>query len=265
MTAEQAFDKPMNFGGAKLVDGRQYKLELVDITIRPRVVSYREEWKGMKGLSGVEYDKLTPENKAIVDNAPIEYWEPRDGKEPAPKDKFESRITFQFREPEADVKSIFLQYKMKENGFPSPDLRKFVTTATGITVDGNDFTWGDIFKAGDKFVGVVKAKSGGNGNLYEIEKNSLVREELAAPIVTGAAAVGTLSDNAKALYEFIKANLNGQPKGKIVEHLKTGAGGAIGPADDGKARYNNTFEAWTEIRKSGVKYLSDDGKTFQID
>jgi hypothetical protein len=257
MATIDGFNTKMVFGAAKLVDGRQYKVVLEDLKIKTKIVSYRKEWEGKKGLSGVEYDKLTPENKEIVDNAPIEYWEPKDGKEAQPKAKFEDRITFQFREPEEDEKRIYLQFKMKEGGWPTQKLREFVTKATAMQIDGSEgFMWGDIFKKGDEFVGIVKA----NGNMYTLEPDSVVKAELAPPIVKGD--ITTLSENAQKLYAFIKDNLNGSPRSEIAKSLKTGANGTIGPENDEKARYNATFAAWTEIRRSGI---IPDGEIIKIE
>jgi len=126
-------------------------------------------------------------------------------------------------------------------------LTDFITRATGIPVEpGDEFKLSDFFKPGDEFVlTIVKDK----GGFSRIDPKSIVKKELAQPIVTGKEA---LSDRAKALLEYLKANYQGRPKRDILELYGSGQFGS----------YQETTAAWQEIMKN-VKYTSD-GKTLDF-
>lgn len=78
----------------------------------------------------------------------------------------------------------------------------------------------------------------------------MIKKELAKPVVTGVEA---LSPKAKELLEYLKANMQGQPKRAVVDLYQTGQFGT----------YQETTAAWQEIMRN-VKYTADDGKTLDF-
>lgn len=249
------FEEPLNFGGAKLTEGKKYEIELTDIVKDEKVVAYNSNFTG-KGVIGKVYDNLDGDKKALVDNTPAEMWEARDGKPATEKPKFVNRITFQFREPETDTKFMYdAQFDMTLDNFPTKKLREFVTRATGMSIQGDEgFAWKDLFKKGDRFVAIVTRKD----NFFRLNVDSIMKAELSGPVAVGD--VSNLSPDAQALYNYIKSNLVGQKFKSVVEVYPTGAGGAIVSDAAGDA-YVKTANAWAEIRQSGISY-STDGETF---
>lgn len=259
--AIDAWDEPLNFGGAKLVEGKQYTIELTNIIKKVKVVSGSKAL-AKKGVINKEYDELDAAGKKLVDDAPVEYWPLKEGETtPREKAKFHNAIIFQFREPETDTKFMYdAQFIMSyPDNYPiktkDSDLRKFVERIFGMSIQGDEgFTWGGMFKKGDKFVATTYRKDG----YSHLNIDSIIKAELAGPTVTNDPTA--LSEDAKKLLEYIKANLSGQKFTSVLAHFADGAGETIGPAGD-TATYNKTHAAWSEIRRSGVKY-SLDGKVF---
>ncbi|MDD4352706.1 MAG: hypothetical protein PHU71_07080 [Candidatus Gracilibacteria bacterium] len=256
-----AFDEPLNFGGAKLIEGKKYPIELTGIVKKVQVVNGSTYLKG-KGVIGKEYEKLTDSERAIVDGAPKEFWDKKDNEETArEKAKFRNVIIFQFREPESDTKFLYdASFDMTyPDNFPmkskTSDLRGFVTKVFGMPVQGDEgFKWGDLFKKGDKFVATTYRKDG----FSRLNVDSIMKEELSGPVVAGDGS--NLSGDAQKLLGYIKTALVGQPFASVLNTFDTGADGLLGPAND-PATYTRTHTAWSDIRKSNVKYTID-GKTF---
>ena len=250
-----AFEEPLVVSGSvsKLVEGQKYVVELTDIVKQDKCVAFRESLRGKtdaagKSIINKEYALLSPDLQVFVDNAAPDFWklterDIKEGKtEPREKAKFVNRITFQFREPESDVKFLYdAQFEV-----PSTKLSNFVARATGIIPTGDEgYTWGNLFPKGSKWVAVVNKR----GNFMGIDVDTLVKEELAGPVV--AAVKGELSDTAKALLEYIKGNMVGKPKSSVFDLFDSKQFGT----------YTETQKAWTEIQRSGIK-ISLDGKTF---
>jgi len=246
--AQSAFEEPMNFGSSKLIEGQKYTIELTDIVKQTKVVAYREALKGKKDENGKsiinkEYDTLSPALKAFVDETPAEYWKLRDGDtEAREKAKFVDRITFQFREPETDVKFLYdAQFEI-----PSKKLSAFITQATGISIKGDEgYTLGNLFKKGEKYVATVVKR----GSFLGIDPETVVKAALAGPVT--ATTKNELSATAQSLLDYIKKNLVGKPKSTVFDLFDSKKFGT----------YAETQKAWTEITRSGIK-VSLDGKTF---
>ncbi len=251
--ATDAFEEPLNFGGSKLTEGRTYTIELTEIIKQNKVVAPSTILKG-KGVVGKEYDALTDAEKKIVDDSPVEM-DTRAGRTPREKPKFINRITFQFVEPDSQIKFLYdAQFDMSLDNYPTKKLRDFVQRATGISVQGDEgFTWGTLFKRGEKFLAAVRR----NGAYFGIDIDTIVKAQLAAPVVVGEEG---LSVDAKSLLEYIKNNLVGEQFSVIVDVFTSGAGGAIVTDANGDA-YAKTRDAWAELRQKSVSF-SLDGKTF---
>lgn len=248
--AESAFEMPMNFGaGSKLIEGQKYSIELTDLISQNKVVAFRDALRGIKNaegksIIGKEYDTLSADMKKIVDETPAEYWPLKEGEtEQKEKQKFVNRIIFQFREPESDVKFLYdAQFDV-----PSKKLGEFVTRATGMVIKGDEgYTWGNMFKKGEKFVATVIKR----GNFLGIDVGSVVKEALSGPVANSGKS-GELSPAAQKLLDYIKSNMVGQKKSVIFDLFDNGEFGT----------YAETQKAWTEIQRSGTK-ISLDGKTF---
>lgn len=255
MAEESAFNTKMNFGGNQLIEGKKYTVELTDIIRKDNVVAYNPAFVGKKGLMGKGYDELDEASKKIFDETPAEMWSAKDGKEAKPKPKLVNRLTFQFKEPESGTQFMYdAQFDMSLTDFPSKKLRDFVTRSTGMPIQGDEgFTWGSLFHQGDKFVAIVEKKN----NYPRLNVDSIMKAELSSPVI---ADENSLSDDAKKLIEYIKANLVGQSFQAVTEVFNNNAGGTI-VGDETKNAYDRTTAAWAEIRRAGVTY-STDGKTF---
>ena len=103
----------------------------------------------------------------------------------------------------------------------------------------------DFFKPGDEFVVTVVSRN----NFKEIDANSIIKKELAKPIVTGIEA---LSDGAKEMLDWLKGNMTGRPKRDIADIYGSGQFGT----------YAETQAKWQEIMKN-VPYTKD-GKTLDF-
>ena len=249
--AQSAFEEPLVTGSTqKLIEGQKYVVELTDIIKQNKCVAFKEALRGKKdangkSIIGKEYDSLSPEMQALVDGAPAEFWPLGPGEtEPREKARFVDRITFQFLEPESGVKFLYdAQFDMG-----SKKLGEFVSKATGMLVKGDEgYTWGNLFPKGSKFVGTVVKR----GNFLGLDVNSIVKKELAGPVVDGASVPGELSETAKKLLEHIKTNMVGKSKASVFDLFDSGQFGT----------YTETQKAWTEIQRSGIK-ISEDGRTF---
>jgi hypothetical protein len=246
--AQSAFSEQMNFGSGKLVEGQKYTVELTDIIKQVKCVAFKEALRGKKdangkSIIGKEYDTLSPELKKLVDETPAEYWPLRSGEtQQREKAKFVDRMTFQFREPESDIKFLYdAQFDI-----PSKKLSNFITQATGIAIKGDEgYTLGNLFKKGDKFVATIVKK----GTFLGLDTDTIVKEALVGPIV--AANKSELSATAQKLLEYIKKHLVGKPKATVFDLFENKKFGT----------YAETQKAWAEITRSGIK-VSLDGKTF---
>jgi len=241
--SNSAWDEPIVVQGAGLAEG-QYELELTDIVKENKVVTFREAFRGVKGITGKEYDSLTAEQKALVDSTPVEFWPARDGKPPQEKKAFVDRIRFVFKEPNTGYEFKYAaQFDM-----PSKNLSEFITRATAATITpGEDIKFNKLFKPADKFVGYVRRNE--KTGYMDLDVASVMKKELATPTVKGTAA---LSEKAIALLDYLKANYQGKPKRDIVDLYGTGQFGS----------YQETTSAWQEIMRN-VKYTSD-GKTLDF-
>lgn len=252
---------PLNFGG-NVVDGKKYDLELANISIRRKVVAFKEALRGVPGTIGVEYDKLTEDKKKIVDAAPDDFFDLRPGEtEKRAKPRYKNTISFQFKEVDSG-KNLFLSFDMQMNGFPEQRLREFVTQSTGFPIVGDEgFKWGNLYKKGDVFVGTVIRTDKGR---LTLDPTTVVKKSISTPVVTGPV---TISDNAQIMLDFIKRELVHQSKGVIVDYFQSGLNGLIGPVgedpESSGQRRANTYKAWTELKSSGIEY-SKDGKTFSF-
>ena len=245
--SNSAWDEVVKVAGAGLAEG-QYEVTLKDIVRENKVVQFREGLRGKKGIINQEYDALTADQKTLVDSLPDEFW-PLGPKDTTPRKKtaFVNQIRFVFNDPKSgtDLKygavfatDIFDAAGNRMGGGKS--LVDFITRATGIPTEvGDEIKFSDIFKMGDAYVLSLIKKN----NFTEIDPNSVMKKELAKPIVRGKEA---LSDRAKQMLEFLKANYQGRPKRDVVDLYGSGQFGS----------YGETTAAWQEIMKN-VKYTTD--------
>lgn len=252
--SNSAWEDKVTVRGAGLAEGT-YDVELKDIVRENMVVMFKEGLRPIKEVSNKEYNNLTAEQKAVVDQQVDEYWPVRkEGDEPRIKASFVDQYRFVFVDPangnemRQGVTFAIQNYNAAKQPIPGAgkSLTDFIIRATGIPVAaGDEFKLSDFFKSGDKYVlNIVKVK-----NFSQIDPTSVVRKELAKPVVRGKEA---LSDRAKTMLEFLKANYNGRPKRDIVDLYGTGQFGT----------YQETTSAWQEITKN-VKYTTD-GKTLDF-
>lgn len=249
--SNSAWDEKVVIKGSGIAEGT-YEVVLKDILRENKVVMFREGLRGNKGIFNKEYETLTAEQKAIVDAAGDEFWpvKPTD-KDQTPRKKaaFADQYRFVFVEPKSgqELKSgaVFQieAYDAAGNVMPGvvgKTFTDFVARATGVPVNvGDELKLSDFFKAGDAYVLDIITKN----NYKEIDPKSVVKKELAKPIVKGVEA---LSERAKTLLEFLKANYQGRPKRDILELYGSGQFGS----------YQETTSAWQEIMKN-VKYTTD--------
>ena len=252
--SNSAWDEKVVIKGSGIAEGR-YETTLKDIIREEKVVLFREGLRNAgKGITNQEYASLTADQKAVVDSVGDEFWPlgPND-KEPRKKIAFVNQYRFVFNEPKSgsDLKygAVFVidafDASMNRIG-GGKALTDFITRATGVPVNvGDEFKLSDFFKPGDEYVLEIINKN----NFKEIDPKSIVKKELAKPIVKGVEA---LSDRAKGLLEFLKANYQGRPKRDILDLYGSGQFGT----------YQETTAAWQEIMKN-VKY-SKDGKTLDF-
>jgi hypothetical protein len=252
--SNSAWDEKVVIKGAGLAEG-QYAVTLKDIVREDKVIQFREGLRSnSKGIVGKEYAALTAEQKAIVDAVGDEFWPSRkEGEEPRKKTATIDQYRFVFMEPSSGTELKFgatfpiNMYDAAGNRMGGGKaLTDFITRATGVPVTvGDEFKLSDFFKPGDEYVLSLVKKN----NFTEIDPNSIMKKELAKPIVKGKEA---LSDRAKQLLDFLKANYQGRPKRDILDLYGSGQFGS----------YAETTAAWQEIMKN-VKYTSD-GKTLDF-
>ena len=246
--SESAWNTPIDVTSGGVPVGRQ-NFELADITKKTKVINYMDAFKGIKGLVNKEYAELDAAQQKIVDEAPREFWKPRNKKEeenPREKQRFgdQIEITFTYTDPEKGTKHD-LPARFPT---PGPALGNFITRATGITVGpSDDVKFADVFKKGDKFVAEVEKNDAGFSN---IKIPTIMKAELAAPVVTGTAALGSKETE---LLEYLKANFTGKRLGDITTVYGSGQFGS----------YPETSALWKKIVQSGVKYTTDK-KTFNF-
>jgi len=253
--SNSAWDEQIVIKGSGIAEGT-YVAQLTEIIRENKIVQNRNGFGG-KQIVQKEYDSLTADQKAFVDSAPAEYW-PLGPKDKSPREKaaFVDQYRFVFKVPDQN------NYEIKSGAeFPinlwgadgttriggGKSLTDFITRATGIPVEvGDEFKLSDFFKPNDEFViSVIKDK----GGYSRIDPKSIVKKELAKPVVKG---VDALSERAKNLLAYLKANFQGRPKRDILELYGSGQFGS----------YQETTAAWQEIMKN-VKYTSD-GKTLDF-
>ncbi len=255
--SNSAWDEPVVIKGAGINEG-QYVAVLKDVVRENLVVNFREGLRGnTKGIVSQEYDSLDAAQKAAVDKVGDECWPlgPKD-KEPRKKAAFVDQIRFVFTVPSENNYELGRGAEFVINSYDASRtlmysgnkaLTDFITRATGVPVAaGDEFKLSDFFKAGDEYVITVAKDKGG---FSKIDSKNVTKKELAKPIVKGKEA---LSDRAKTMLEFLKANYQGRPKRDIVDLYGTGQFGS----------YQETTTAWQEIMKN-VKYTSD-GKTLDF-
>ena len=251
--SNSAWDEQIVVKGAGVPTG-VYETVFKDVVRENKVVQYRSGLSGQKVI-GKEYDSLDADQKAIVDGIPDEYWPQRPNDDaPRMKAAFIDQYRFIFTDPKTgtDLKfgAVFPVVQYSKDGTvisaSNKGLVDFIIQATGAPiVAGDTFTVRDYIKPGDEFrLELVK-----NGNFTEIDKTSVVKKELAKPIVKGVEA---LSPKAKELLDFLKANYQGRPKRDVVDLYSTGQFGTL----------QETMSAWQEIMKN-VPYSSD-GKTLDF-
>lgn len=251
--SNSAWDEQIVVKGAGLQTG-VYETTFKDVVRENKVVQNRSGLGGQKVI-GKEYDTLTADQKAIVDGIPDEYW-PQKPNEDAPRMKaaFVDQYRFIFTDPKTgtDLKfgAVFPVAQYSKDGTViyagNKSLVDFISRATGAPiVPGDTFTIRDYIKPGDEF----QLELVDNKNFIEIDKNSVVKKELAKPIVKGVEA---LSPRAKDLLEFLKKDYQGRPKRDVVDLYGTGQFGTL----------QETMAAWQEIMKN-VPYTSD-GKTLDF-
>lgn len=239
--------------GAGMPEGT-YAVTLKDIVTEKKVVQNRS---GLAGQSVItkEYDSLDADQKTLVDSIPDEFWPKKaNDKEARKKAAFVDQVRFVFNDPATgnDLKFgaefVIAQYGKEGDVLSSSNktLVDFVTKATGAPIAAGDtFTLEDFFKPNEEFVlTLVK-----NGGFTEIDPDSVVKKELAKPIVKGAAA---LSDRAKTMLDWLKANMQGHAKREIVDLYGTGQFGT----------FQETTQAWQEIMRNVV--YTKDGKTLDF-
>lgn len=252
--SNSAWDEKVVVKGVGLAEG-QYEVELKDIVREDMVVLFKEGLRSIKEVSNKEYADLTADQKAKVDAQVDEYWPARkEGEQPRLKTSFVDQYRFVFVDPATgtEMRQGATFPIQNYNAAKQPitgagkSLTDFITRATGIPVAvGDEFKLSDFFKAGDKYVlNIVKVK-----NFSQIDPLTVMRKELAKPIVKGKEA---LSDRAKTMLEYLKANMQGKPKREIVDLYGTGQFGT----------YQETTSAWQEIMKN-VTYTKD-GKTLDF-
>jgi hypothetical protein len=265
--AENAWNTKIEVTSGGVPAGRQ-NFELTNITKKTKVVNYIGAFKGIRGLVNKEYAELDANQQKIVDDAPKEFWEPRNDKEkanPREKQRFGDQIvlTLTYTDPEKGTKHDL------DARFPTPGpaLGNFITKATGITVGpSDDIKFADVFKPGDKFVAEVEKNDAGFSNL---KIPTIMKAELAAPIVTGTAALGPKETE---LLEYLKKNYTGKRLGDITNIYQ--AGDQAVSADPNAAKYdpaNGRFGSypeasalWRNIVGANVKYTTDK-KTFNFE
>ena len=252
--SNSAWDEKIVIKGSGIAEGT-YEVTLKDIIREEKVVQFREGLRSnSKGIVGKEYSILDESQKAIVDGVGDEFWPlgPND-KEARKKTAFVTQYRFVFNEPKSgsDLKfgAVFPidLYDASGNRMGGGKaFTDFITRATGVPVNpGDEFALKDFFKPGDEYVLDVVTKN----NFKEIDPKSITKKELAKPVVKGMEA---LSDRAKQLLEFLKANYQGRPKRDILDLYGSGQFGS----------YQETTAAWQEIMKN-VKYTKD-GKTLDF-
>ena len=252
--SNSAWDEKVTVKGAGLAEGT-YEVELKDIVRENMVVLFKEGLRSIKEVSNKEYASLTADQKAVIDSQVDEFWPARkEGDEPRIKASFVDQYRFVFTDPASGTEMkqgatfAVQNYNAAKQPIPGAgkSLTDFIVRATGIPVAaGDEFKLSDFFKPGDKYVlNIVKVK-----NFSQIDPTSVMKKELAKPIVRGKEA---LSDRAKTMLEFLKANYNGRPKRDIVDLYGSGQFGS----------YAETTSAWQEIMKN-VKYTTD-GKTLDF-
>lgn len=252
--SNSAWGEKVTVKGVGLAEG-QYEVELKDIIREDMVVLFKEGLRSIKEVSNKEYASLTADQKAVIDSQVDEFWPARkEGDQPRIKASFVDQYRFVFVDPASgtEMRQGATFPIQNYNAAKQPitgagkSLTDFITRATGIPVAvGDEFKLSDFFKPGDKYVlSIVRVK-----NYSQIDPTSVMRKELAKPIVRGKEA---LSDRAKTMLDYLKANLQGKPKRDIVDLYGTGQFGS----------YQETTAAWQEIMKN-VKYTSD-GKTLDF-
>ena len=251
--SNSAWDEPVEVKGAGMKEGR-YDVVAKDVVRENKVVLNREGLKGT-GVISKEYDSLDAAHKAIVDAIPDAFWPPtKDGEAPRVKAAFVDQYRFIFNDPntgkDLSFGAVFPIKQYSKDGTVISTNNKalvdFMVRATGAPIAVDDtFKISDYIKPGDAFVLELVKK----GGFTEIDPMSVVKKELAKPVVTGVEA---LSPKAKELLEFLKANYQGRPKREVVDLYGTGQFGTL----------QETMSAWQEIMKN-VSYSSD-GKTLDF-
>lgn len=259
--SNSAWDEQIIIKGAGIAEGT-YDVTLVDIQKESKVVMFREglrdrsTGKAYPGIINQQYDSLDADKRAIVDSVGDEFWPlgPND-KEPRKKVAFVDQYRFVFNEPKSGTDlnkyngSTFVinNYDASGNRIGGGKaLTDFIARATGVPITpGDEFKLSDFFKPGDKYVISIVTK----GSYKEIDPNSIVRKELAKPIVKGPDA---LSPAAKEMLDWLKVNYQGRPKKDILELYDSGQFG------DRTA----TVAKWQEIMKN-ITYTKD-GKTLDF-
>ena len=234
--------------GAGLPEG-QYEVTIKGIEHEYKVVQNRAGLAG-KSVISKEYEALDATQKALVDGIDDEYWPQRPGdKEARKKAAFVDQVRFVFNEPKSgtDLKfgATFPNAEYSKDGTvinsSNKKLVDFIVRSTGAPlVAGDAVKFSDFFKMGDAFVLTLIKK----GNFTEIDPNSVMKKELAGPIVKGTAA---LSAKATTLLEYLKANMQGKSKREIADLYGMSIGGMS---------YQETQQAWQEIMKN-VPYTKD--------
>lgn len=246
--SNSAWDEVVSVKGAGMAEG-MYDVTLKDIMQEKKVVQNRTGLAG-KSVIGKEYEALDADQKAIVDAVEDEYWPQRPtDKEARKKAAFVDQVRFVFNEPKTgtDLRfgAVFQNGQYAKDGTvlssSNKNLVDFITRSTGAPiVAGDAFKFADFFKPGDAFVLTLIKK----GNFTEIDPNSVMKKELAGPIVKGTAA---LSAKATTLLDYLKANMQGKSKREIADLYGMGIGGMS---------YQETQQAWQEIMKN-VPYTKD--------
>jgi len=249
--SNNVWDEKVTASGAGIAEGT-YVVTLKDIERENKVVQNRSGFAGKK-IIGKQYDSLDADQKSLVDSTGDEYWPPRGTEEPRKKIAFMDQYRFIFTEPKSGMDLRFgatfdiNRYDAAFNRIGGGKaLTDFITRATGVPINpGDEFKLGDFFKPGDEFVVTVVSRN----NFKEIDANSIIKKELAKPIVTGIEA---LSDGAKEMLDWLKGNMTGRPKRDIADIYGSGQFGT----------YAETQSKWQEIMKN-VPYTKD-GKTLDF-
>ena len=251
--SNSAWEDQVIVKGAGLSEGI-YEVVLKDIQKESKVVQNRMGLAKQQVI-GKEYDALTADQKILVDSIEDEYWPQRPtDKEARKKAAFIDQVRFIFNDPATNTDlrfgAVFPVCQYSKDGTvissSTKSLTDFVTRATGAAVaPGETFKYSDFFKPGDEYVLELIKK----GNFTEIDPNSVVKKELAKPIVRGIEA---LSENAAKLLEYLKANYQGRPKRDVFDLYN----------DPQFGGYQAATLAWQEIIKN-VPYTKD-GKTLDF-